>query len=144
IASNAKGTLQPKEPLPSVRMMAKDIGINQHTVNKTYQMLKQEGYIQIHRQKGVVIHPDGVDKADESYYQSLEASLNPMIADAICRQIRKMIFSRLSQSYIKHMNVKEMKLNELLINNYDDSVICYFYIYSILDTKDGKFWSYSS
>lgn len=103
IAGIAKGTLQPKEPLPSVRMMAKDIGINQHTVNKTYQMLKQEGYIQIHRQKGVVIHPDGVDKADESYYQSLEASLNPMIADAICRQITKddfqQIITKLYQTY---------------------------------------------
>ena len=103
IAGIAKGVLQPKEPLPSVRTMAKDIGINQHTVNKTYQMLKQEGYIQIHRQKGVVIHPEGVDKADVAYYHSLEESLHPMIADAICRQVTKedfqAIIAKLYQIY---------------------------------------------
>lgn len=58
----AKKELQPNDPLPSVRAMASDIGINLHTVNKAYQHLKQEGYILIHRQKGVVVHPEGVKR----------------------------------------------------------------------------------
>ena len=32
------------ESLPSVRQLADTIGINMHTVNKTYNILKQEGF----------------------------------------------------------------------------------------------------
>ena len=33
------------DSLPSVRQLAENIGINMHTVNKAYAVLKQEGYI---------------------------------------------------------------------------------------------------
>ena len=32
-------------PLPSVRQLADNIGINKHTVNKAYTVLKQEGFV---------------------------------------------------------------------------------------------------
>ena len=38
-----KGELKAGESLPSVRQMARDAGINNMTVNKTYQILKAEG-----------------------------------------------------------------------------------------------------
>lgn len=69
IEGMAKRELLPGDKLPSVRSLGADIGINFHTVNKAYQILKQEGLIQIHRQKGVVIHPDGVAKADELFQE---------------------------------------------------------------------------
>ncbi|WP_042142105.1 GntR family transcriptional regulator [Paucisalibacillus sp. EB02] len=81
----ARKDFRPGEALPSVRSLASDIGINLHTVNKAYQQLKLEGFIQIHRQKGVVINPDGVPKADERYKQQLEKNLRPLIAESICR-----------------------------------------------------------
>lgn len=56
----ASGELQPGEALPSVRNLAADIGVNLHTVNKAYTLLKQDGYILVHRQKGVVVNPDGM------------------------------------------------------------------------------------
>lgn len=74
----AKKQLQPGDALPSVRSLAADIGINLHTVNKAYQQLKQDGFILIHRQKGVVIHPDGVPQADEEYRQELKLSSVPL------------------------------------------------------------------
>ena len=40
------------EQLPSVRQLAEDIGINMHTVNKAYTVLKQEGYVKVDRRKG--------------------------------------------------------------------------------------------
>ncbi|GGA89237.1 GntR family transcriptional regulator [Ornithinibacillus halotolerans] len=83
----ARKELQPGEGLPSVRSLAADIGINLHTVNKAYKQLKQEGYILIHRQKGVVINPDGVPKADEDFRQRIEKSLRPLIAESICRDV---------------------------------------------------------
>ena len=33
------------DTLPSVRQMADHIGINMHTVNKAYSVLRQEGYV---------------------------------------------------------------------------------------------------
>ncbi|HLQ71175.1 MAG TPA: GntR family transcriptional regulator [Bacillota bacterium] len=89
IAGIAKRELLPGDALPSVRVMAKDIGINLHTVNKAYQQLKQEGYILIHRQKGVVIHPDGVEPADDAYRLALKKKLHPLIAEAICKGISR-------------------------------------------------------
>lgn len=92
IAGIAKKQIVPGEGLPSVRSLAADIGINLHTVNKAYQQLKQEGFILIHRQKGVVVHPDGVPKAGKAYRKRLKATLHPIIAESICRDISEKEF----------------------------------------------------
>ena len=44
--------------LPSVRQLADSIGINMHTVNKAYTVLKQEGYVKVDRRKGAMIALD--------------------------------------------------------------------------------------
>ena len=41
----ATSRFQEGDSLPSVRQMADSIGINMHTVNKAYTVLKQEGYV---------------------------------------------------------------------------------------------------
>lgn len=87
IAGIAKKNLQPGDGLPSVRSLAADLGINLHTVNKAYQHLKQEGFIQIHRQKGVVINPEGIPQADEEYRRALKHALHPILAESVCRGI---------------------------------------------------------
>ena len=43
------------EKLPSVRELAKDLGINPNTVSKAYQILEEEGYIKILPKKGVYV-----------------------------------------------------------------------------------------
>ena len=40
------------EVLPSVRQMADEIGINMHTVNKAYTILRQEGFVKVDRRRG--------------------------------------------------------------------------------------------
>lgn len=55
----ASGALQPGDPLPSIRSLAEDLGINLHTVNKAYNLLKQEGLLQVHRKKGLSFSPTG-------------------------------------------------------------------------------------
>lgn len=55
IKSIAKGDLKIGESLPSVRVMAENIGVNLHTVNKAYNELKDKGYLNIDRRKGAVI-----------------------------------------------------------------------------------------
>ena len=49
------------DTLPSVRQMADHIGINMHTVNKAYSVLRQEGFVKLDRRKGAVVSLD-VDK----------------------------------------------------------------------------------
>ena len=58
----ATATIQEGESLPSVRQLADTVGINMHTVNKAYSILKQEGFIQLDRRRGAVIAIDA-DKA---------------------------------------------------------------------------------
>ena len=47
----ATSRLQEGDPLPSVRQLADTIGINMHTVNKAYSLLRQEGFVSIDRRK---------------------------------------------------------------------------------------------
>ena len=51
----ATSRLQEGDPLPSVRQLADTIGINMHTVNKAFSLLRQEGFVSIDRRKGAVI-----------------------------------------------------------------------------------------
>lgn len=49
------GRLEPGEQLPAVRALAAEMGINFMTVNKAYQLLKQEGYLFTDRRNGARI-----------------------------------------------------------------------------------------
>ena len=46
------GRLKANEQLPTVRSLAEEVGINSMTVNKAYQLLKQQGYIIADRRNG--------------------------------------------------------------------------------------------
>jgi DNA-binding transcriptional regulator YhcF (GntR family) len=81
----ASGELQLGEALPSVRNLAADIGVNLHTVNKAYTLLKNDGYIQIHRQKGVVVNPEGMPPITDNFLNKQRQELRPIIAEALCR-----------------------------------------------------------
>ena len=54
----ATSQYQEGDTLPSVRQLADTIGINMHTVNKAYSVLKQEGFVKVDRRKGAVISVD--------------------------------------------------------------------------------------
>jgi len=46
------------DSLPSVRALADMIGINMHTVNKAYAVLRDEGFVKVDRRRGAVIAID--------------------------------------------------------------------------------------
>lgn len=52
----AIGNLKNGDELPSVRQLANDFGINSMTVNKAYNILKNEKIIEIDRRRGSVIY----------------------------------------------------------------------------------------
>ena len=71
------------DSLPSVRQLADTIGINMHTVNKAYTVLKQEGYVKVDRRKGAVIALD-VDRMRA--VDELRKELQVILAKNISRQ----------------------------------------------------------
>ena len=84
----AQKKILPGESLPSVRQMAAELGINLHTVNKVYNLLKKDGFIVIHKRKGVLVN--SLEKMqDPGFTDELENTLQPFIAEAICKGIKK-------------------------------------------------------
>ncbi len=53
----ATGALPPRTPLPSVRQLAADLGINVNTVLAAYRALESEGIILLRHGARAVIHP---------------------------------------------------------------------------------------
>ena len=74
------------DALPSVRQMADDVGINMHTVNKAYAVLKQEGYIKLDRRRGAVIALD-IDKLRS--IGRLREELSVLLARSVCKNVSR-------------------------------------------------------
>jgi len=83
----ATGCLEPGETLPSVRQIASDLGINLHTVNKVYTLLRQEGFLAVHRKSGVIVNDPKYFIENESYREKLKQDLRPILAEAVCREV---------------------------------------------------------
>lgn len=82
----AMSQLNAGDSLPSVRQLAERVGINMHTVNKAYSVLRQEGYVKLDRRKGAVIAID-CDRIQSR--QKLLDDLQVILAGAICKGIRR-------------------------------------------------------
>lgn len=80
----ATSELREGDSLPSVRNLADNIGINMHTVNKAYTVLKQEGFIQLDRRRGAVIAVD-IDKLQA--LEDMKQNLRIILAKGICKNI---------------------------------------------------------
>lgn len=55
IIAISNDTLVAGDSLPTIRSLADQLGINMMTVNKSYQLLKQEGYITADRRNGAKV-----------------------------------------------------------------------------------------
>ena len=82
----ASSRFQEGDMLPSVRQLADTIGINMHTVNKAYTVLKQEGYVKVDRRRGAVI---AVDADRMRTLAELKKELQVILAKSSCKNISK-------------------------------------------------------
>jgi len=82
----AYGLLKEGEQLPSVRQMAVDIGINMHTVGKAYSILRNEGYLIIHKRSGVIVNNLSKIK-DRSFLKKIPSLMKPIVTEAYCKGI---------------------------------------------------------
>lgn len=90
------------DSLPSVRQLAGNIGINMHTVNKAYTVLKQEGFIKLDRRRGAVIALD-IDKIQSM--ERLREELSVLLARSICKNVsRQEVHDLVDEIYDCYLN----------------------------------------
>jgi DNA-binding transcriptional regulator YhcF (GntR family) len=97
----AAGILKEGESLPSVRQMAEDIGINLHTVNKAYAILRDDNFILMDRRIGAVINSKQNMELHD-YESKFDEDIKPIIAEAYCRGMKEEeIIKKIKEIYIK-------------------------------------------
>ena len=84
IVGIATEVLHEGDSLPSVRQLADEIGINMHTVNKAYSVLKQEGFLRLDRRRGAVVALD-MDKLRA--LEDMKENLALLVARGICKNV---------------------------------------------------------
>ncbi len=82
----ATSTIQEGDSLPSVRQLADTVGVNMHTVNKAYSVLRQEGFIQLDRRRGAVIALD-INKI--KVLEEMKQELLILLAKGRCKNISR-------------------------------------------------------
>ena len=82
----ATDAIREGDTLPSVRQLADTVGINMHTVNKAYSILRQEGFIQLDRRRGAVVDIDA-DKSEAML--KLREKLAILLAQGCCKNISR-------------------------------------------------------
>lgn len=91
------GRLSPGEQLPTVRALAQEMGINSMTVNRAYQMLKQEGYIFTDRRNGARVREEM--NLSRELSMEIQELLQRVISEAKIRGIRKQEFFEICEKY---------------------------------------------
>ncbi|CCJ34539.1 MULTISPECIES: GntR family transcriptional regulator [Caloramator] len=93
----ARGELKEGDSLPPIRQLAEDIGVNMHTINKAYNLLKDLGFITINKKYGAVISVEGFN---ETFMENLKEELRPIIAEAFVKGIDKETFLKLVEGIL--------------------------------------------
>ena len=102
VVAIAQERLKQGQSLPSVRQMADILGVNMHTVNKAYGILRQEGYLTLDRRRGAVI---SVESNKDAELKALYEDMEMLVARALCKGISKEEMNRLvSQMYDNFLN----------------------------------------
>ena len=101
------GELKEGERLPTVRQLASDAGVNTMTVNKTYQILKAEGYIQTDRRQGAMVARN-ITMNKESR-EKLESELELLSAEASINGMDKSEFMKMCESIYSKMNPQPLQ-----------------------------------
>lgn len=96
-----RGELKLGEKLPTVRQLADEAGVNSMTVNKTYQILKAEGYIKTDRRQGAFVS-DNINMNAE-FREKLESELELLSAEASVTGIDKKEFLKMCEDIYSKM-----------------------------------------
>ena len=81
----AQDKIKDGESLPSVRQLADELGVNMHTVNKAYALLRNDGYLKLDRRRGAVVCVSLESKP--KHIETMNIGMRMMVAEAICKDI---------------------------------------------------------
>lgn len=84
----ANGELTDGQKLPSVREMASGTEVNLHTVNKAYNLLKDEGFVTVDRRKGVLINVKEA-KDDEIFMGKYKEKIREIVLEGKAKALNK-------------------------------------------------------
>ncbi len=88
------------DSLPSVRALADMIGINMHTVNKAYAVLRDEGFVKVDRRRGAVI---AIDEDKLQALSDMKDSLQVLLTRGLVKNItRDEVHALVDQFYDKY------------------------------------------
>ena len=76
------GELAPGTPLPSVRQLAADLGVNPNTVAKAYMLLEREGIIQTVRRRGAFVAGTAPARAHDWMDRRFSESVEKVLEEA--------------------------------------------------------------
>jgi DNA-binding transcriptional regulator YhcF (GntR family) len=107
----AQGDQPVGSALPATRQLAMDLGVNFHTVNKAYDMLRREGLIRLNRKSGAVIARDpSSGAADDAFAAEWGARLHTLLAEAAAQGMsseRILAAGRTVIARFPHIDVQE-------------------------------------
>ena len=86
VLGNATSMLQQEDNHHSDRLLSEGIGINMHTVNKAYSVLRQEGFVTIDRRRGAVV---ALDDNKAQAIVEMQNRLRVLLANGICKNITR-------------------------------------------------------
>jgi GntR family transcriptional regulator len=99
VTAIATGELTAETPLPSTRQLGADLAVNFHTVNKAYDLLRQEGLIRVNRKSGAVVRRDRTTGPPEpGVADAWQERLTIMLAEALAHGLdRDEVLARAGQ-----------------------------------------------
>ncbi len=95
------GELKPGFPLPSIRQLANDLGVNHNTVAKAYRLLERDSVIETKGHRGTFIHPQAKDNS--------KVDLKETAISLLGESIRSLRESGLTDSEIRNAFTAVMK-----------------------------------
>jgi DNA-binding transcriptional regulator YhcF (GntR family) len=83
VVAMAEGRLPDGTALPTTHKLAQDFGINFHTVNKAYDLLRQEGFVSLTRRQGSCVQR--ASTAEPHLVKDWQGRLRTLLAEAVAR-----------------------------------------------------------
>ncbi len=100
------GMLSMGEKLPTVRSLAADLGVNPMTVNKTYALLKEEGFILTGGRRGAVVITGATE--DKAYKDKLTNQIEILASEAAIKGVEEKEFLTLCEKLYQNLNIRKI------------------------------------
>jgi DNA-binding transcriptional regulator YhcF (GntR family) len=99
----ASGDLREGTPLPTVRQVAQDLGVNLNTIAVAYRQLQEEGFLSVKHGSGTVVsfRPDRVTDADNALKTLRPALTELVLAGLSDRDIVRVVRDELQTVRLK-------------------------------------------